>query len=269
MYLSLAASLATAQTPSASTTTPTATDTSSLSQALDTEETNQKMTETPKTGEEIKPKTKEAPPLRPPIWNIWLSYGMGIKPLNDVARPAHVELGFGRPLAGPFEYAFYLAQSSAQVRDDIYFQNTGNTENRLYEITSQGTGLRLQAKITNRTSVYSQFGITRTTSKLTQVTTDAPIPPALSPGKQEGEVWSTAYRIGASYEYFLKNLSAGASLSYGSSSSNKNAEIRDIALGAHLRFTWREAEKPKIKPKDAETQTEENHSKPEPLSPQE
>jgi outer membrane protein assembly factor BamA len=156
--------------------------------------------------------------------------------LNRADEPSHFELSLSLPHGQKLEYGAYFQRSSAKVKDLVPFPATGQVETRNYELTAMGGGAKILFRINETYSAYVNIGLTRTTSELKDVSTTAPLPPSLSLGPQDGAVWALSHGVGAIYERFYRYGSFGATLSYGSTSSNPDAEIQDLALGAFVKF---------------------------------
>jgi hypothetical protein len=174
-------------------------------------------------------------------WRVSVVYSFGYS-LNRIEQPSHFELALSLPHGQKIEYGAYIGRSTAKVKDVVPFPGTGNVETRNYQLAAIGAGAKFLYRINETYSAFANLGFTRTTSDLKGVSTTAPVPPSLEPGPQEGEVWAPAYRLGGKYERFYRYGSVGATASYGSSSSNPEAEIQDLALGIFLKFYRRQQE---------------------------
>jgi hypothetical protein len=167
---------------------------------------------------------------------VWVNGGFGYSTLG-LARPArHFILGYDKLFFAALEMGLYARIASLTYIDSIYFENTGYTENRKYEISSLLLGPHLRYRLVGKLGLVVGAGVSVLQSKLKSVSTTAPLPSSLTAGETTTFPLDIGYDLGFYYRYKVGPFRVGAELGYTINSLKPENAVGEFYLGLHIEY---------------------------------
>ena len=158
-------------------------------------------------------------------------------PSQEMVESRHLELQLGTAISRNTIVGVFFGPSQSKKLDTVYFPATGYTEKRTYGLDTTLIGLWTNILLTDRLSVILAAGLSNTNSELEAVESNGPL--TIEPGHPASSKGNLTYRAGVNYLISFQSLSIGPEIGYSSSSSNHDAEVKEIYGSFILRFDSR------------------------------
>ncbi len=181
--------------------------------------------------------TTEPPPseIFVPDQGYWISVGAGMGSISTASTTQDLSLGWDYHLGPKYEFGPYYKKVALKYPEDQYFENTGYTETRSYNVVAQLYGIQLKSKL--KPARYLQFGVglCTTTSKIDSVQTDAPLA-STSGGTTKGFSPSIGLEIGYLYRFEFNRFNLGLNLGFFTTSTNVKESYSEVSAGVNFEF---------------------------------
>ncbi len=167
-------------------------------------------------------------------WGVWFAGGAGL-PSQTYKFPSYtLEIGATYGTFHGILPALVLKYTSLSHEDSVHFPGTGYTETRLYDVSAYSLGGRLLFPVDTAWSLFLDLESAFLSSKLSSISTTAPIPPELKAGHTVETGPVLAYNIGARYSRVSPKYFWGGSLSYAAIQANE--PLGEVRILLHLGF---------------------------------
>ena len=142
----------------------------------------------------------------------------------------HFEGFFNRLDAGLF------IRSTSSGYDETLDYDTGFHENRSYSLKVLTFGPSVRLRIYDGLHLFASGGISKTSSLLSKISTDAPVDPSLAVGYSVPIPTGYAAIGGLSYEYRWSRFGVGLQAGYNISAVNLKESLSEMYAGIYVRF---------------------------------
>lgn len=160
-------------------------------------------------------------------WNGWAGVGLGA-PTKTYSLPSTgFEIGGEWPSPSNLDIGFFIGFTQAKRDQSVDFPLTGYTEKRAYDMNAYSTGARLSYKLSPLWALNVDAGLALMQSKLTKVTTTAPLPSSLEAGVQTQSGPYFTYAAALEHRYPMGHFAIGSSLGYSTINDDQGlSEVR-------------------------------------------
>lgn len=166
----------------------------------------------------------------------WANYGIGYSTAGFKRPATDIVFGYDKLFFAALEMGLYLRMSSLTYVDPVYFENTGYTENRTYEISSLLLGPHIRYRLVGQFGLVFGGGVSMLQSKLKNVTTTAPLPSSLTVGDTTMFPLDIGNDLGFYYRYKVGPFRVGAEAGYSINSLKPANAIGEFYVGLHIEY---------------------------------
>lgn len=154
-----------------------------------------------------------------------------------ISESSHFELQVGLAISKNTIVGIFYGPNYVKKLDTIFFPATGYTEKRTYDLETNLFGLWTNIQLSERLSLVLAAAISNTNSELAKVESDGPL--TIEPGHPASSNFNLAYRAGLNYVMQYRSFGFGPEIGYSSSSSNRDAEVKEFYGSLLVRFDSR------------------------------
>lgn len=173
-------------------------------------------------------------------YGVWGNYGFGYTTAGFKRASKDLVFGYDKLFFDALEMGLYARMSSLTYVDSVYFENTGYTEKRSYEISSLLLGPHIRYRLVGKLGLVVGGGVSLLQSKLKGVSTNAPLPSSLTIGETTTFPLDVGYDLGFYYRYKIGQFRVGAEAGYTINSLKPANAIGELYVGFHLEYYARE-----------------------------
>jgi hypothetical protein len=173
-------------------------------------------------------------------YGVWGNYGLGYSTAGFKRASKDIVIGYDKLFFDALEMGLYARMSSLTYVDKVYFENTGYTEKRSYEISSLLLGPHIRYRLLGKLGLVAGGGVSLLQSKLKSVNSDAPLPSSLNVGDTTTFPLDFGYDLGFYYRYKVGQFRVGAEAGYTLNSLKPSNAIGEFYAVVHLEFYGRE-----------------------------
>jgi hypothetical protein len=166
----------------------------------------------------------------------WANYGIGYSTAGFKRPATDMVFGYDKLFFAALEMGLYLRMSSLTYVDPVYFENTGYSENRTYEISSLLLGPHIRYRLVGQFGLVVGGGVSTLQSKLKNVTTTAPLPSSLTVGDTTMYPLDIGYDLGFYYRYKVGPFRVGAEAGYTINSLKPSNAIGEFYVSLHIEY---------------------------------